>query len=252
MAREAVGGVRDEAHGLKHGLRDQRLEDVEFEMPLALAKATTAPLPIVCAQTMQSASTWVGLTLPGMIEEPGSFSGKRDSPSPVRGPEPSRRMSLAILKSAEASEVRAPCVNASASCAAIAWSLLGAETKGSCVSSAILPANSSANCGCVLSPVPTAVAPRQARAGRPSSPRRGPAPVRPAPRNPRIPVRADRRGVLQMGAAGLDHIRECDALFRQRLLQARERGQQRVRQFFDHGDMHGGGKGIVRRLARLT
>ncbi len=40
----------------------------------------------------------VGLTLPGMIDEPGSFSGKINSPRPERGPEPSRRMSLAILK----------------------------------------------------------------------------------------------------------------------------------------------------------
>jgi hypothetical protein len=28
------------------------------------------------------------LTLPGMIEEPGSFSGNSSSPRPVRGPEP--------------------------------------------------------------------------------------------------------------------------------------------------------------------
>ena len=29
-------------------------------------------------QTMVIASAWVGLTLPGMIEEPGSFSGSAD------------------------------------------------------------------------------------------------------------------------------------------------------------------------------
>jgi hypothetical protein len=43
-------------------------------------------LPITCAQTMVIASHWVGLTLPGMIELPGSFSGIRSSPSPQRGP----------------------------------------------------------------------------------------------------------------------------------------------------------------------
>ena len=49
---------------------------------------------------MVSASACVGLTLPGMIELPGSFSGMRSSPRPERGPEASRRMSLAIFKSA--------------------------------------------------------------------------------------------------------------------------------------------------------
>ena len=46
---------------------------------------------------MIMASHWVGLTLPGMIEEPGSFSGRFSSPSPLRGPEPSHRRSSAIL-----------------------------------------------------------------------------------------------------------------------------------------------------------
>ena len=44
-----------------------------------------------------SASHCVGLTLPGMIEEPGSFAGSFSSPSPERGPDPRSRMSLAIL-----------------------------------------------------------------------------------------------------------------------------------------------------------
>ena len=56
-------------------------------------------LPITWQHTMVSASDCVGLTLPGMIEEPGSFSGRISSPRPERGPEPSRRMSLAILNS---------------------------------------------------------------------------------------------------------------------------------------------------------
>ena len=57
-------------------------------------------LPNTWQHTMVIASVCVGLTLPGMIEEPGSFSGRINSPSPERGPEPSRRMSLAILNSA--------------------------------------------------------------------------------------------------------------------------------------------------------
>src|SRR5580765_986078 len=57
---------------------------------------------------MVSISHWVGLTLPGMIELPGSFSGRRSSPRPQRGPEPSRRMSLAILVSETARTLRTP------------------------------------------------------------------------------------------------------------------------------------------------
>ena len=41
---------------------------------------------MTCAATMVTASHWVGSTLPGMIDEPGSFSGKCSSPNPVRGP----------------------------------------------------------------------------------------------------------------------------------------------------------------------
>ena len=52
---------------------------------------------------MVMASAWVGLTLPGMIEEPGSFSGRLISAMPERGPEPSRRRSLAIFISEAAS-----------------------------------------------------------------------------------------------------------------------------------------------------
>ena len=42
-------------------------------------------MPMTCAQTIVSASHCVGLTLPGMIDEPGSFSGSEISPRPERG-----------------------------------------------------------------------------------------------------------------------------------------------------------------------
>jgi hypothetical protein len=48
-------------------------------------------------QTITIAFCWVG------IEEPGSFSGNKSSLRPQRGPEASRRMSLAIFISATAS-----------------------------------------------------------------------------------------------------------------------------------------------------
>ena len=54
------------------------------------------------------ASVCVGLTFPGIIEEPGSFSGKDNSPNPDRGPEPKNRMSLAILNNDTATVLMAP------------------------------------------------------------------------------------------------------------------------------------------------
>ena len=105
------------------------------------------------------ASLCVGFTLPGMIDDPGSFSGRISSPSPARGPDASQRMSLAIFMSDTASVLSAPLANTSASCAASAANLLGADTNGRPVSSAIFAAHRSANSGCVLSPVPTAVPP---------------------------------------------------------------------------------------------
>ena len=77
------------------------------------------------------ASLWVGLTLPGMMDEPGSFSGRASSPRPLRGPEPSQRRSSAIFISETASVRRAPWVKTRASWAARAANLLGAVTKGS-------------------------------------------------------------------------------------------------------------------------
>ncbi len=108
---------------------------------------------------MVTASHWVGFTLPGMIDEPGSFSGSSNSPKPVRGPEPNSLMSLAILNSDTATVLSAPCANTRASWLASASNLFSALTKGSLVISAILAAKASANKAWVLSPVPTAVPP---------------------------------------------------------------------------------------------
>ena len=110
-------------------------------------------------QHIVSASDWVGFTLPGMIELPGSFSGSRSSPSPARGPEPSQRTSFAIFMRLTASVRTAPCANTRSSCDASAANLFGADRNGRPVSSAIFAAARSANSGWVLSPVPTAVPP---------------------------------------------------------------------------------------------
>ena len=45
------------------------------KLPWDAAMPTATSLPMTCTATMVTASHWVGLTLPGMMEEPGSFSG---------------------------------------------------------------------------------------------------------------------------------------------------------------------------------
>ena len=72
-------------------------------MPCDPAKPTAASLPNTWTQTIVIASHCVGLTLPGMIDEPGSFSGIAISPMPQRGPDASQRTSFAIFISAPAS-----------------------------------------------------------------------------------------------------------------------------------------------------
>src|SRR5437667_9059441 len=61
------------------------------------AKVMVASLPITWAATISIISLITGLTLPGMIDEPGCVAGMEISPMPQRGPEASQRMSLAIL-----------------------------------------------------------------------------------------------------------------------------------------------------------
>src|SRR5258708_4233015 len=113
-------------------------------------------LPSTCAHSMVIASDCVGLTLPGMIELPGSFSGMEISPIPERGPLASQRTSFAILVSDAASVFSAPCAFTSASLAASASNLLRAETKGSPVSFPSSFATLAPNSGWALRPAPTA------------------------------------------------------------------------------------------------
>ena len=127
--------------------------------PWLSAKVIAVLLPKICTQTWVRASHWVGLTLPGMIEEPGSFSGSANSPRPERGPEPSRRMSLAILNRLAATVLTAPWLKTIASCAAKASNLLGAVVKGIWVMAAMRSATILSKPTGALRPVPTAVPP---------------------------------------------------------------------------------------------
>ena len=66
--------------------------------PAAPAIVTVASLPTTWAQAMATASQTTGLTLPGMMLEPGWRSGRWISARPVRGPEDIQRRSLHDLR----------------------------------------------------------------------------------------------------------------------------------------------------------
>jgi hypothetical protein len=101
------------------------------------------------------ASHCVGFTLPGMIEDPGSFSGRINSPMPQRGPDASQRMSFATFIRAR----KPACAATIESSDACASNLFGAVINGKPVSFAISVAISSLKFGGAFRPVPTAVPP---------------------------------------------------------------------------------------------
>ena len=76
--------------------------------PVAPAQATAASLPTTWAATWEMVSHSTGLTLPGMIDDPGCRSGRWISDNPVMGPDPIHRTSLAILVSETAIVRSAP------------------------------------------------------------------------------------------------------------------------------------------------
>ena len=145
------------------------LKTLSSRWPLLPATEIAVWFPITCAQTIVKASDWVGFTLPGMIEEPGSLSGRRISPIAQRGPDASNRKSFAIFMSEQASVFRWPDVSTIASWAAMASNLFSAVVNGMPVMRETCLANSSAKPCWEFSPVPTAVPPCASwdRRGRP-------------------------------------------------------------------------------------
>jgi len=93
-----------------------------FDPPIV----TATWLPITYAHTIVIASHYVGLTLPGIIEDPGSFSGNNNSPKPDLGPEPRNLISLAIFINETAKVFNVPLNSTNASWAANASNLFGA------------------------------------------------------------------------------------------------------------------------------
>ena len=97
------------------------------------AKETDDLRPITCAHTIDNASHCVGLILPGIIEDPGSFAGRINSAIPLLGPDDKTRISFAILKSELVKISIADMTSINTSWDASASYLFGADLKGSFV-----------------------------------------------------------------------------------------------------------------------
>lgn len=120
---------------------------------------TAVLLPITWAVTINKASHYVGFILPGIIELPGSFSGRDNSPNPLRGPDANNLISFAIFLQETAIVFNEPWNSTKASWQAKASNLLGAVSNYNPVYFVISSATSSANPLNVFNPVPTAVPP---------------------------------------------------------------------------------------------
>ena len=129
------------------------------KLPLAPANVTVASLPITWAQTMSVASGSTGLTLPGMMLEPGWRSGRWISARPVVGPLDIQRRSLQILVRPTAIVRSTPLSSTRESRVPWASKWSRASVNGCPVSSASTSITRAANPGGVLMPVPTAVPP---------------------------------------------------------------------------------------------
>ena len=136
------------------------MNTLSSKLPWLAAIPTAASFPMTCTATMVTCSHWVGLTLPGIMDEPGSFSGMLISESPSLGPEASHLTSLAIFMRSAARPFNAPWANTISSFEVRAWNLFMAVTKSLPVSSDTAAATSLSNPSGALSPVPTAVPPR--------------------------------------------------------------------------------------------
>ena len=93
--------IRDELESKRMDSRTELpitgMATLSSKSPDAPPITTAASLPMTRMQTINTASGTTGLTLPGMMEEPGCRSGMWISARPVLGPEPIQRMSLQIL-----------------------------------------------------------------------------------------------------------------------------------------------------------
>ena len=177
------------------------------KLPWLPANATQLSSPSTWMQTITMASHWVGFTLPGMIDEPGSLAGRISSLSPQRGPEASQRMSLAIFISGTASPRSAGVARDHGVEAALGGELVGRGHERLAGQLGDLGRTSAPKPGGAFRPVPTAVPPM---ASSYSPPRVDCEPVERLLELGGVagPLLADgeRHGVLEVGAADLDHV----------------------------------------------
>lgn len=82
--------------------------DIQFEVARLAANGDRRVATDDVGSDLITDSQITGLTLPGMIDDPGSVSGRPISPIAQRGPEASQRMSLAILIRLTARVLSAP------------------------------------------------------------------------------------------------------------------------------------------------
>ena len=129
------------------------------KFPLAPATVIAASLPITWAQTIRVASGSTGLTLPGMMLEPGCRSGRWISASPVVGPDDIQRRSLQILVRPTAMVRSTPLSSTRESRVPCASKWLRASVNSCPVRSESTAIVRAANPSGVLMPVPTAVPP---------------------------------------------------------------------------------------------
>mmetsp|Transcript_18810 Transcript_18810/g.65281 ORF Transcript_18810/g.65281 Transcript_18810/m.65281 type:complete len:213 (+) Transcript_18810:174-812(+) len=174
---------RKESHASARSRADSRnaaimtgLKTFNSKWPVAPPKVTVVWLPKTRAATMLTASHCVGFTLPGMIDDPGSFAGSESSPKPQRGPEPRSRRSLAILFREQATVFSEPWASTTASWAASASNLFSAVSNDEPVSAAIKAATATSKPRVVFRPVPTAVPPSASFRSRGRAPRTRAAP----------------------------------------------------------------------------
>ncbi len=104
-------------------------------------------------------STITGLTLPGMIDDPGWRAGRRISANPVRGPDDMSSRSSQILARSTASPRSAAETASIGAIDCVAWTRCSAVRRLCPVCSDRLATTRSMYSGSALRPVPTAVAP---------------------------------------------------------------------------------------------
>ena len=198
------------------------------------------------------ASLWVGFTFPGMIDDPGSFSGRISSPRPARGPDASHRMSLAIFISDTASVRTAPLANTERVVRGERGELVvgvverQARELGDLLRDAVgelrvgvqARADGGAADGQLVEPGERLVQPLDVGVE-----------LRHVPRE--LLAEGERHRVLQVGATDLDDVAERLGLLGEGVAQLRDRGDQPVHDLLGRGDVHRGRVGVVGRLRHV-